>query len=603
MKTGFGIAALILAIIALFIPIPIWLYTAWVALLLAVIAALAGDRAFSIAVMALTVANTLFFSPLTLAALISTGDQGGLGLLVVHIIAMILPLAAIILNATGKLVLDSETFTGQFGNQMSEKHPAGVSKAVHTNAGDAGEETWQVIKDCSDADLLEEFITQFPQHPRIMMARIRLKELREKTPLTEQVEPSSSTEKAVSSEAEVAVVSSEEPAPVASEQETLDPESAENTSELVVDSVEQEVVTPPNITEFSVPQTEPEAGKSRNLALAFVVFGGVAIFLGVGAWLWHQENERRQAAEIVIEQQRKALRMANRAREVAEAKRKKQQDELERAIEQRRKALEETNRAREAAKAEAERKWQDELDRLSREKQGGTRSAPVAEKPAPDPDPVPEAVPDITTSPTVSFTIVNNTSDAVHVAFFDRSDRSHVDPPSNRFYVLNGNNTQTYRINCTRGQVICYGAKMQGNNMMQFWGTGHEGKQNCKGCCLTCPVSIPLIKTLNYGDSRKPEPSITWKIIDKTSKPISVAFYSKNRFQTGWPAWDRNWSTKGGENTFTLACVEGEQVCYGAWITNYVNGPYWGAGPFAQHGCTNCCGTCDGGTYSVRLND
>lgn len=565
MKTGFGIAALILAIIALFIPVPIWLYTAWVALLLAVIAALAGDRDFSTAVMALTVANTLFFSPVTLTALLSSGDQGGQGLLAVHIIATILPLAAIILNATGKLVLDSKTFTGQLGNQTPEGHPAGISKVAHSDAGDAGEETWQAIKDCGDADLFEEFITQFPQHPRIMLARLKLKELREKTPQTEQVEPGSPTEKAVSSEAEVAAVSSEEVAPVTAEQDPPDPVSGESTDEPAADSGEQEVIAAPGITEISVPESEPEAGKTQNLALAFVVFGGITTFLGVGAWLWHQQNDRQQAAKIGIEQQKEA------------------------------------KRARDAAIAEAERKWQAELDRLSQEKQGETRSDHVDEKPAPDP--APEPVPDVTTSPTVSFTIVNNTSDTVHVAFFDRNDQSHIDPPYNRFYVLNGNNTQTYRINCTIGQVICYGAKMQGNNMMQFWGTGHEGKQNCKKCCLTCPVSIPLTKTLNYGDSRKPEPSITWKIIDNTSKPISVAFYSKHRFQTGWPAWDRNWSMKGGENTFTLACVEGEQICYGAWITNYTNGPYWGAGPFARNGCSNCCGTCNGGTYSVRLNE
>ena len=138
---------------------------------------------------------------------------------------------------------------------------------------------------------------------------------------------------------------------------------------------------------------------------------------------------------------------------------------------------------------------------------------------------------------------------------------------------------------------------------MPFWGAGRDGKQPCTGCCLACPATGSLVKTLNYSDSRRPNPTITWKITDNTTKPLSVTLFSKTRFQFGWPAWDRNWSTKGGENVYTVNCMEGEQICFGAWITNNIQGPYWGVGPYAKFGCTNCCGVCDGGTYSASLGD
>lgn len=45
--------------------------------------------------------------------------------------------------------------------------------------GDAGEDTWRMVAARNQPELIEEFLTSFPDHPRAMMARLHLVELRQ----------------------------------------------------------------------------------------------------------------------------------------------------------------------------------------------------------------------------------------------------------------------------------------------------------------------------------------------------------------------------------------------------------------------------------------
>jgi uncharacterized membrane protein YccF (DUF307 family) len=315
------------------------------------------------------------------------------------------------------------------------------------------------------------------------------------------------------------------------------------------------------------PKVSPQLLK----VLAAVGILASAIF---GAWLWELVRQRDEATRDVLQQQQHALNKAEQARRAAEAEAR-----------QLREAANEARRQREAA-SEAERRMQ--------ERQPEAERSSTA---APQPEPEGEDRPAL-----VEFKIVNNTSSTVNVAFFDRDNHVHLDPPEERFYIQGGNSTRNYQISCGPSQVICYGAHMQGSGLRPFWGTGQSGTEPCVGCCLTCPASSPLLKTLNDSDSRRPNPTITWKITDNTAKPLSVALYAPAR-RWGWPGWNQNWTMRSGENTYTVPCNEGERICYGAWVVNNVNGLYWGAGPFGQHACTNCCGICDGGTYTASLSD
>jgi hypothetical protein len=232
--------------------------------------------------------------------------------------------------------------------------------------------------------------------------------------------------------------------------------------------------------------------------------------------------------------------------------------------------------------------------------------SPVPSSPSPvpsSPSPVPSPPASSAEIPTVNFTIVNNTSTTVHVAFFDGSNRARVDPLDGRHYIHSGNNTQTYRVSCTPGQNVCYGAATQGPGLKPFWGVGGNGKENCTGCCMSCPAAYTVTKTLNASDSRQPAPTITWTIVDNTRKQLAIAFYSDTRRGHGWPDYNKNWPINNRENTYTLSCQAGERICYGAWAADNPYGPYWGTGPFGKNRCTNCCGVCDGGTYSASFGD
>jgi hypothetical protein len=321
----------------------------------------------------------------------------------------------------------------------------------------------------------------------------------------------------------------------------------------------------------------------------------------------NEAKRAREAAEAEAKRQSEAAKEAKRAREAAEAEAKRQSE-----------AANEAKRTREAAEAEAKRQSQaaneakqtrevTEAEAKHQSEAAGTAESRQREaQPEAERSPaVPEAAPekeDMAAANTVEFKIANNTASAVNVAFFDKEKHRRLDPPGDQFYDLAGNSTQSYKISCTAGQTVCYGVTMPGAGLKPFWGAGRNGRESCAGagCCLTCAAASPLEKTLNASEARRPEPTITWKIVSK--KPLSVALYSPNR-RWGWPSWNQNWSVKSGENTFTVPCVEGERVCFGAWIANNTSGRYWGAGPQAEHACSNCCGICDGNTYAATLAD
>jgi hypothetical protein len=236
--------------------------------------------------------------------------------------------------------------------------------------------------------------------------------------------------------------------------------------------------------------------------------------------------------------------------------------------------------------------------------------APAAPPPAPPPAPASVPVPSVDApadirgsgaptyvAPAAQFTITNNTSSTVHVGFYDGGTRAQLDPPGGRVYVHNAGTTQSHRLDCTTGQLVCYGAVKAGGVFNPYWGAGYAGRQNCAGCCVTCPGT--MVQSLNENDARRPTPDVTFVLTNSTAFALSVAFYSQSRAQWGWPDWNRNWTLPIGQNKFSLTCVAQENICYGAWPLGNVNGIYWGVGPLSRFGCKDCCVTCDGNTHVI----
>lgn len=102
---GIGIAGLIVSLIAIPVPVfGIWIMIA--ALVLVSVGALFGDKTFTIATVVISATNTLLFSPLILVAIFGSPDQEGSSFLAtVVIVSLLLPIMAMILQATGKVVL------------------------------------------------------------------------------------------------------------------------------------------------------------------------------------------------------------------------------------------------------------------------------------------------------------------------------------------------------------------------------------------------------------------------------------------------------------------------------------------------------------------
>ncbi|HEY6255791.1 MAG TPA: hypothetical protein VIY51_08360 [Xanthobacteraceae bacterium] len=101
MNKGFGIAALVLAIIAIFVPF-YGLWVSGIACALAVAAALAGDRIFAVATPIIAGVNTYFLSPAI--SYVLTQDRTGQLIVLLFLAA---PFVAIALNAFGAFRIGS----------------------------------------------------------------------------------------------------------------------------------------------------------------------------------------------------------------------------------------------------------------------------------------------------------------------------------------------------------------------------------------------------------------------------------------------------------------------------------------------------------------
>ena len=74
---------------------------------------------------------------------------------------------------------------------------------------------------------------------------------------------------------------------------------------------------------------------------------------------------------------------------------------------------------------------------------------------------------------------------------------------------------------------------------------------------------------------------------------VQIAFFSQDR-RVRWPASGRAWGLNDyGDHKFNLSCVDGEKICYGAWLTGNAR-TYWGVGSDGKERCDNCCYTCGG---------
>lgn len=119
-------------------------------------------------------------------------------------------------------------------------------------------------------------------------------------------------------------------------------------------------------------------------------------------------------------------------------------------------------------------------------------------------------------------------------------------------------------------------------------------RYQCKQVDESC-----LEKLVKELTSRRTDDQVIFNVERKYPYPIQIAFYSQER-NTAWPGNNMAYNINDYEkHTYKLRCKTGEQICYGAWPQSSV---HWGVGLNARYGCQNCCGRCNGASYSFVLN-
>ncbi|MBU4185841.1 MAG: hypothetical protein KKI12_06225 [Proteobacteria bacterium] len=98
MAKGLGIAALVVAIIGIFVPV-VTIYVIWLSLILAAIAGLLGDKVFPIASFFANLVNIVFLSPMTWAVLAGENVGGGSFFAISTFILFIAPIVTLVIGS------------------------------------------------------------------------------------------------------------------------------------------------------------------------------------------------------------------------------------------------------------------------------------------------------------------------------------------------------------------------------------------------------------------------------------------------------------------------------------------------------------------------
>jgi hypothetical protein len=93
--------------------------------------------------------------------------------------------------------------------------------------------------------------------------------------------------------------------------------------------------------------------------------------------------------------------------------------------------------------------------------------------------------------------------------------------------------------------------------------------------------------------------SIKWTIGDQCNNGEQISYkYFDRANNLVWPSSTTHYVINYNQNfSNSLSCVPGAQVCIGADSVSYS----WGVGISGTSGCSSCCGTCDGQTYSYNF--
>jgi len=92
----------------------------------------------------------------------------------------------------------------------------------------------------------------------------------------------------------------------------------------------------------------------------------------------------------------------------------------------------------------------------------------------------------------MTWNFVSNHPNRVQFELYSQS-ANHAWPGGGKAYVLDDYDRHATRIECSAGELICYGAWVDGDSNT-YWGSGLDDQEGCEKCCYTCgDGDTPLI--------------------------------------------------------------------------------------------------------------
>lgn len=82
------------------------------------------------------------------------------------------------------------------------------------------------------------------------------------------------------------------------------------------------------------------------------------------------------------------------------------------------------------------------------------------------------------------WSIQSDHPNVVSLEFYSQ-DYDRAWPGGGDVYILDDWNPQSYNLQCSTGELICYGAWVRGD-ANTYWGVGIDNSQYCSDCCYYC---------------------------------------------------------------------------------------------------------------------
>ncbi|MCE2988646.1 MAG: hypothetical protein ACK5UX_02840 [Burkholderiales bacterium] len=165
------------------------------------------------------------------------------------------------------------------------------------------------------------------------------------------------------------------------------------------------------------------------------------------------------------------------------------------------------------------------------------------------------------------------------------------------------------------------------NSLSEIWLERRmQSARRARAFLLVMAVCSAAIGNATASDAKAteaatPSAEVTFQFLNDTGRALNLKLFSRGESLAQWPAKTKAYSLRPAEavQQLKIKCVEGENVCWGAWMTvqsvsgemvgttgrvTYTTTMNAGVGQKGIRECTDCCHVCKAGlvTPVARLS-